>query len=377
MHNIARMAPLDDREQRALSWLGVGLAAASVVVLWPFAPWVVLAAWGAVAARRPHAWLTRRLGERPRLAAAITLGAVALLVVPAVALLALLVADAIELVQRLMASQRGQQTLQRLVSNADPKAAWSSDLLGLAMRQGERAWAIAQQVAGTAARGVIGVVVLVAGIYAMLIDGDRWYTWVERHAPIPAAALGRFAHAFVETGRGLLFGIVGAGLAQSIVATVVYVWIGVPQPFALGLLTLLASVVPSIGTSIVWLPVAAGLALTGRAGAAVILVIAGVALIGSIDNVVRPYLARRGNLQLPTFVVLVAMFSGLITLGAWGVLLAPLVVRLAKEALAIRRDGRDAPIDTGRGAQARRPRRASGAHHGFPRAHLAARRRTD
>lgn len=318
----------------------MGLVVAAVVLLWPFAPWVVLATWGAIAARRPHAWLTRVLGGRPRLAAAVTLGAVVLLVVPAVALLTLLVADAIELVQRLMGSQRGQEVLQRLVSNDDPKAAWSSDLMGLAMRQGERAWTIAQQVAGTAVRGILGVVVLIAGVYAMLIDGDRWYAWAERHAPIPAHALGRLAQAFVETGRGLLFGIVGAGLAQSIVATVVYVLLGVPQPFALGLMTLMASVVPSVGTSIVWLPVAAGLALTGRPGAALVLAIAGLVVIGSIDNLVRPYLARRGNLQLPTFVVLVGMFSGIIAIGAWGMLLAPLVVRLAKEALAILRDRR-------------------------------------
>jgi predicted PurR-regulated permease PerM len=340
---VASMAQREDREQRALSWLAVGLTAASVVLLWPFAPWVVLAAWGAVAARRPHAFWTRVLGDRPRIAAAVTLGAVALLVVPAVALLTLLVADAIALVQRLMASERGQETLRRLVSSDDPKAVWSSDLMGLAMRQGERAWAIAQQVAGTAVRGIIGVVVLIAGIYAMLIDGDRWYAWVERHAPIPARALGRLAQAFVETGRGLLFGIVGAGLAQSIVATVVYVLIGVPQPFALGVLTLMASVVPSVGTAIVWLPVATGLALTGRTGAALVLAIAGVVVIGSIDNLVRPYLARRGHLQLPTFVVLVAMFSGIIAIGAWGMLVAPLAVRLAKEALAILHDRRVEP----------------------------------
>jgi hypothetical protein len=41
---------------------------------------------------------------------------------------------------------------------------------------------------------------------------------------------------------------------------------------------------------------------TGRSGAAVVLLIAGVAVIGTIDNLVRPYLARRGKLQLPTYV---------------------------------------------------------------------------
>jgi len=83
-----------------------------------------------------------------------------------------------------------------------------------------------------------------------------------------------------------------------------------------------------------------GEALTGRTTAAGILLIAGVALVGTIDNLVRPYLARRGRLELPTYVVLVAMFGGIVFMGGWGVLIAPLVVRLAKEALSILRETR-------------------------------------
>lgn len=91
-----------------------------------------------------------------------------------------------------------------------------------------------------------------------------------------------------------------------------------------------------------WIPVVAGPAVTGRSGAAIVLMIAGVAVIGTIDNLVRPYLARRGKLQLPTYVVLVAMFGGIL-MGGWGVLIAPLVVRLTKEALSILRDERVRP----------------------------------
>jgi predicted PurR-regulated permease PerM len=102
------------------------------------------------------------------------------------------------------------------------------------------------------------------------------------------------------------------------------------------MLTLLFSVIPAIGTALVWVPVAAGLAITGRTTAAIALGVVGVAVIGSVDNVARPYLARRGHLQLPTWVVLIAMFGGIALIGGWGLLLGPLVLRLAKEALLIR-----------------------------------------
>jgi len=329
-----------DREHRAVAWLALALVLGAGVALWPLAPWVILAVWAASLAGPVHRPLSRVLGDRPKLAAALTIAVLALVVVPAVALLALLVADAVDLIQRLMASERGQETLRKLVSSDGQGPRSSSDLVALAMNQGERAWAIGQQIAGTAVRMVLGLVTLIAGTYAILVDGDRWYRWIETHAPIPGSALDRLAAAFRETGRGLLVGIVGAGLAQSIVATIVYASIGVPQALSLGLLTLVFSVLPAVGTAIVWIPVAAGLALTGRTAAAVILLVAGFALIGTIDNLVRPLLARRGNLQLPTYVVLVAMFGGIMVMGGWGVLLAPLLVRLAKEALAILRDDR-------------------------------------
>ncbi len=307
----------------------------AALVVWPYVPWLLLAVWTASLARRLQTPLSRRPGNRPRVAALISVVGLVLFVVPAGVLLIPLVAEAIDLIQRLMASNRAREILQRLVSGDDGRQQSSSDLVGLVMNQSERAWAIAQQIAGTAARVIIGVVILIFGTYAILGDGHSWYAWIERHVPISGPALRRLANVFVETGRGLLFGIVGAGLAQSIVATIVYVALGVPQPFALGLLTLVFSVIPAVGTAIVWVPIAVGLAATGRPVAAVVLGILGVAVIGTVDNLVRPYLARRGRLQLPTYVVLVAMFGGIAVIGPWGVAVGPLVVRLAKEALMI------------------------------------------
>ena len=80
-----------------------------------------------------------------------------------------------------------------------------------------------------------------------------------------------------------------------------------------------------------------------RADAAVIMVVVGVAVIGSIDNILRPVLARRGRLELPSLLIMVAMFGGIALVGASGVVLGPLVVRLTKEALVIARAARATP----------------------------------
>src|SRR5262249_17468973 len=148
----------------------------------------------------------------------------------------------------------------------------------LIMTQGDRAWGWLKIVVSSAASLLIGLFVLTAGIYTMLIDGGRAYKWIVDHAPIGPGAVRRFGAAFNETGRGLMFGVVGAGALQALAATAAFLVLGVPQAFALGLLTLVFSLLPAIGTALVWAPVAAGLAITGRLYAALILAIFGIAV---------------------------------------------------------------------------------------------------
>jgi predicted PurR-regulated permease PerM len=314
-------------------WIVAVLLTATAIVLVPFGPWAVLALWLGLYAQRLHVPLTRKLGDRPRLAAVLTTSLLALIALPIAAVIASMVDDAVALVRSVIASDRATSMFERLVGPGGTEGQGLGDMIS---SQGGRAWAIVQQVAGAAAHGVIGLLVLVSGIYGLLVDGRGWWTWIEDHAPISPAHLARFAAAFRETGRGLWFGVVGAGAVQAFAATVAFLILRVPHALPLGLLTLLFSVIPAVGTAIVWAPVAAGLALTGRTEAAIAMAAIGVCVIGAIDNLARPWLARRGELALPSWLVLIAMFGGIELIGGWGLLFGPLVVRLAKEALAIR-----------------------------------------
>ncbi len=329
-------------------WSVVALLAAAALVIAPFLPWVVLSLWLGLYARRIHHPMRERLGGRNGLAAALTVSLLLVIALPIAAVVTSIVFDVIALVRRLLESDEAQAALARLVQGDGPDSAERAKhalesgegAVDLLMAQGDRAWAIARQVAGAAAHLVIGLLIMVTGMYGVLVNGPAWYAWIEKHGPIPREHLARYGDAFIETGRGLWFGIVGAGMIQSVVATAAYLIIGVPSALALGMLTLLFSVIPAIGTALVWVPVAAGLALTGRTGAAIALGVVGLALIGTVDNLARPYLARRGQLRLPTWVVLVSMFGGVELIGGWGLLLGPLALRLAKEALLIRSSAR-------------------------------------
>jgi len=314
-------------------WLAWGLCAVCAVLLWPLAPAVMLALWLAAFARVLQRPLTRWLGGRVRIASALTVLALVLVLVPFVAVFVSLAADAYELAIELVGSPRGKEILEKLASRGQAPRPEATHVWDIVLAQQERAWTILQQVAGTATRVVIQAFVVIAGTYAVLVDGGRWYAWVERHAPISPAMLARLRDAFHETGRGLFIGMGGSALAQGLVATIAYLALGISHALELGLLTFVASFIPAVGSGLVWGPLAIGLLLTGHTGAAIILAACGVALIGTVDNIARPWLARWGSLQLPTYVVLVAMFAGVFVLGPSGLLVAPLAVRLAKAAL--------------------------------------------
>jgi predicted PurR-regulated permease PerM len=327
------MTTPEEPTARRIGWIGWVLIGACAVLLAPLLPPIMLALWLGGLARVLHRPLTRALGGRVRLAAAITLIALSAVLVPFALAFISLAADAYQLVTQTLDSPRGKQILEQLVAPSGHAAPGGSSLRDLVLGQQERAWDILRQVAGTATRVVIELVVIGAGTYAVLVDGSRSYQWLERHAPIEPDRLGRLRDAFFETGRGLFIGIGGAGLLQAIIATIAYLVLGIPRALALGVLTLCCSIVPSVGTALVWAPIAAGLALTGRTGAAIALAICGIAVIGTVDNFMKPVLARRGKLGLPTYIVLVSMFAGVMVIGPWGLLVAPLVVRLARAAL--------------------------------------------
>ncbi|HSD89924.1 MAG TPA: AI-2E family transporter [Kofleriaceae bacterium] len=317
------------------AWVLV-LAIAACLLMAPFAGWIVLAVWLSGFARKLHGRIAHRLHGHVHLAAILTVSLMAMVLVPLGLVLTLLIMDAVALIAQLAKSDQFHSLLVSLVQHKEPSS--DASIGELILMQGDRAWAILKLIVSSAAQIIIGFVILTAGIYAMLVDGGRWYTWLEDHAPFGRRAVRRLAEAFNETGRGLMFGIAGAGILQATVATAAFLVLGVPQAFALGLLVLIFSIVPLIGTALVWGPVAAGLAITGRLGPAIGLAIFGIAVIGTIDNLARPWLARWGKLQLPTFVVLVAMFGAVELVGGWGILFGPLVVRLAKEALEVRRE---------------------------------------
>jgi predicted PurR-regulated permease PerM len=151
----------------------------------------------------------------------------------------------------------------------------------------------------------------------------------------------RFKSAFQETGRGLLIGVGLTCVVQGFVAAIAYLCLQIPRWYALGVLTGFCSLIPILGTAIVWIPITIGLFIQQAYIKACIMIAIGVLAIGSVDNLLRPAFSKLGSLQMSTLLLLITIFGGLELLGAWGALLGPLIVRLATEALILVKEDQD------------------------------------
>lgn len=331
----------------ALRWLVGVLALGALAMLVPFWAPLMLAAWGAIIAWPLQQRVSKWSGHRNVVAGAFTTLLVLAILTPLVVCAFSLSASAVALIQKLMASQSGADALKALSTQGgtgfDLKASIQHlDLkhaFDLVRQHGAKALGAASSAFGIASMVIIGVVVFIAGFYSFLTDGRKLHDWLLECSPLSHPNFHRLANVFVEVGRGLLVGVGLTALVQGAVATVGYLVTGVPQALVLGMVTMIASLIPSVGSGLVWVPVTAGLALSGRHGAALVMLAIGL-FTSVIDNLMRPIFARYAELRLNGLVLFVAMLGGIVLIGPWGLLLGPLVVRLAVEGLDMLREQR-------------------------------------
>jgi predicted PurR-regulated permease PerM len=320
------------------------LGALAIVPLW--AP-LVLAAWTANLLEPLAARWTSRLRGRGRSALALTALVVVLILVPLTLLGVSLAAAAGEVVTSFRDSKQTSALVhQFLPAGVGPSLEHLSPrrLVDFAQKHGSQAMTVAMAALSALTALGVALVIYVFSVYQCVAHGPAFTRWLRDRALVPKAAFDRLGGAFMETGRGLIVGIGGTALLQGTVATIGYTLVGVPQPLLLGFITLLASLLPSSGTALVWVPLTVILFATGNTTGGIVMALFG-CLAAGIDNLFAPWLSRYGKLKLPMYVTLVAMLGGIVVFGGFGLILGPLFVRLAMEALDIWRERRAVPID--------------------------------
>lgn len=124
-----------------------------------------------------------------------------------------------------------------------------------------------------------------------------------------------------STIRGVVYGIIGTALIQSVMAGIGFFIAGVPNAGLLALFTFFFAVLPVVGTGVVCFPVAIWLFYQGSTGWGIFMVIWALA-VGSLDNFVKPWLISQGS-DLPFLLIFFGVIGGALSFGFIGVFLGP------------------------------------------------------
>src|SRR5262249_19077259 len=144
-----------------------------------------------------------------------------------------------------------------------------------------------------------------------------------RMIPLPESETALLLTEFRSVSVGIFLGIGVVGLFQGVTAGIAFALFGVPRAVVWATLTMVASLLPAVGTGLVCVPVGVYQIVTGHvASGCAVLVFWGVVVVFVADYVLRPWLLR-GRMKLHSLLVFVALFGGIEAFGVIGLALGP------------------------------------------------------
>lgn len=132
---------------------------------------------------------------------------------------------------------------------------------------------------------------------------------------------------FQKTTRATIKGTVIVALAQGFLGYLTLLLIGINGALIWGAVMALLSIVPAVGTVLVWLPIALVLFLNGEIMDASLLIFSGVFIIGMIDNLLRPILIGKET-KMPDYLILLTTIGGISIFGITGFIVGPIIASL-------------------------------------------------
>jgi predicted PurR-regulated permease PerM len=325
---------------RTRKWALIAVVVISfLLVAWVASPlWVPLLIGGvmAVSAQRPFRSLVRRLGARrtPLAAGVVTLGSGVAAGVVGVLMFVTFTNELMKVVGHLrvhassgsLAGLVGDRTA-RAIANAGVDTGWLYQwILKELDAASTSAAALAAVILRSASYAVLGLVVALLTMYYVLISGPAIARRIERIAPLEPRHTRALLVEAREVGRTAFLGTIVTAIIQGVLAGIGFALFGVPEPITWGMATALASLVPVVGTALVWAPLSGWLVVDGHPVRAVLLLAWGFVVVTSlVDYVIRPRIIGRGSHGHP-LLTLIALLGGIEVFGLAGLVIAPIVM---------------------------------------------------
>ena len=185
---------------------------------------------------------------------------------------------------------------------------------------------LTQNVAGilkSTGKFVSSFIFMMFSLFFFFVDGEYLKAQVSSLIPIEQKYLDRLFKQASNGIRGIIFGNLFTGIFQGICAFIVYSIFGVSNSLTFALLTIIASFMPIIGTTIIWIPLGVLFIINGEILRAIIFLVVSWFFITIPDNFVRPLLL--GNrIELHPLFIFFAILGGVLFFGLSGIILGPL-----------------------------------------------------
>ncbi len=174
---------------------------------------------------------------------------------------------------------------------------------------------------------VVSFAIMLYITFFMLRDGDKLVDLMVLALPLGDARERSLFTVFAEVIRATIKGNIVIALLQGSIGGITLWALDVHGAMLFGALMAMFSLIPAVGSALVWAPIALYLAATGDTTSALILTGIGAGVIGMLDNVLRPILVGRDT-QLPDYVVLLSTLGGISLFGVNGFVIGPVIAAM-------------------------------------------------
>ncbi|HEV2665640.1 MAG TPA: AI-2E family transporter [Blastocatellia bacterium] len=164
-------------------------------------------------------------------------------------------------------------------------------------------------------------------MYYLFRDGDRIYDAMIGAIPLNEAETRQIFNRTHEVIHASVYGVIMIAMVQGTLGGLAFAALGLPSPVAWGVAMFFLSMVPLVGSSVIWGPTAIYLAMSGHWGKALALALWGALVIGTIDNFLRPKLVGE-RAGLHELLIFFSVLGGLQIWGPLGLVLGPVMIAI-------------------------------------------------
>ena len=181
---------------------------------------------------------------------------------------------------------------------------------------------------------IVMFVLMIFTLFYLLKDGEKWEKGFVNIFPLSDNNVTEILTNLKKSINRIFRGSFIIAIAQGILAWIGFTIFGLPNAIIWAIVAAIASFIPTIGTSVVTIPAILFLFFTGMHLQALGLLIWSVIIVGTIDNILAPYVISKDT-EIPSLFILFAILGGVALLGPLGILIGPLVVSLLYSLVAI------------------------------------------